>query len=180
MAHGIGLHAAHQEDKLLQHEREHRRKIWYCLYILDRLVALQLGGAVMIRDSEFSVDLPSESAEGGPEVSYLRHTTGLSKIIGEVIDRIYRPGQAAIHLDQLLETITVLDSMLLGWRNQLPSHLRFDHAHPFESNPILKRQVFPYYALSDCRGTSWESSFIISAPLYIVLACVWKVFITTN
>ena len=146
IAHGIGLHVADQEEGLPQQEVEQRRKVWYCLYILDRLVALQLGGAVMIRDSDFTVELPSETPDMGnfsPEISYLRHTAGLSQIIGEVIDRIYRPGQAAIHLDQLLGTISALDSMLLSWRNQLPSHLRFFNAHPFESNVMFKRQVIP-------------------------------------
>ena len=150
IAHGIGLHVAEQEEGLLRDEIEHRRKVWYCLYILDRLVALQLGGAVMIRDSDFTVDLPSETIDIGslsPEISYLRHTAGLSKIIGEVIDRIYRPGQAAIHLDQLLETVSALDSMLLSWRNQLPPHLRFFNAHPFENNVMFKRQVFPNFVL---------------------------------
>jgi hypothetical protein len=148
IAHGIGLHVAEQEEGLLQEEIEHRRKVWYCLYILDRLVALQLGGAVMIRDSDFTVRLPSDTLDIGslsPEISYLRHTAGLSKIIGDVIDRIYRPGQAAIHLDQLLETIAALDSMLLSWRNQLSPHLRFFNAHPFESNVMFKRQVVPKY-----------------------------------
>lgn len=75
IAHGIGLHIAEQEEGLLRDEIEHRRKVWYCLYILDRLVALQLGGAVMIRDSDFTVDLPSETIDMGslsPEISYLR------------------------------------------------------------------------------------------------------------
>lgn len=159
IAHGIGLHVADQETGLLQHEIEHRREVWYCLYILDRLVALQLGGAVMIRDSDFTVDLPSKNLGVGslsPEISYLRHTARLSRIIGEVIDGIYRPGQAAIHLDQLLETIATLDSMLLAWRHQLPPHLRFFNAHPFENNVMFKRQVHLPHSVRDCRGISWK------------------------
>jgi len=149
MAQGIGLHAAHEEGDLTQYDKERRRRIWYCLYIMDRLVALQLGGAVMIRDSDFSVDLPSEPVQfdqvsnlAPSDVSYLRHMVGLSKIIGDVIDHLYRSGQAVIRLEQLLETIHLLDNQVLAWRDQLPLHLRFDHAHPFEANAIFKRQVY--------------------------------------
>ena len=129
----------------------------------------------MIRDSDFTVDLPSETIDVGslsPEISYLRHTVGLSKVIGAVIDGIYRPGQAVIHLDQLLETIAALDSMLLSWRNQLPSHLRFFNAHPFESNVMFKRQVLPRRVRLRCRGTFWKSSFITFALSYTALASV--------
>jgi len=138
----------------------------------------------MIRDSDFTVDLPSETFDMGsisPEISYLRHTAGLSKIIGQVIDGIYRPGQAAIHLDQLLETIAGLDAMLLAWRYQLPPHLRFFNAHPFENNVMFKRQVLLTAVVeSDRRGISWKLNFIIFEPLYIVLAFVWKAFISTS
>lgn len=142
MAQSIGLHAAHKEADLSLHEKEQRRRIWYCMFILDRLVALQLGEAVMIRDSDFSVDLPSITSDGNSsEVLYLRHMVGLSTVIGYVIDHLYRPAQSVIRLEQLLETISFLDRELLGWRDKLPAHLRFDHAHPFEINAVFKRQV---------------------------------------
>jgi hypothetical protein len=160
MAHGIGLHAACQEVKFSQDEKKQRREVWYCLYILDRLVALQLGGAVMIRNSDFTVDLPFD--DNALEIAYLRHTAGLSKVIGEVIDRLYRPGQAAIHLDQLLETIGFLDNMLICWREQLPSQLRFDHAHPFESNPIFKRQVLLHFKYLIAEKLPWNQ--VSSSP----------------
>jgi Fungal specific transcription factor domain len=148
MAQGIGLHAASKEINLTAVEKESRRRIWYCLFILDRLVSLQLGGAVMIRDTDFTIDLPSITDESDPsEVLYVCHMVGLSKIIGYVIDLLYRPAQAVIRLEQLLETISFLDSELLGWRDKLPPHLRFDHAHPFETNEIFKRQV-----ISSCHG----------------------------
>lgn len=142
MAQGIGLHAAYKEADLSDREKERRRRIWYCLFILDRLVALQLGGAVMVRDTDFSVELPSASLDKDPsEVSYLCHMVGLSKVIGLAIDHLYRPAQAVIRLEQLLETISFLDRELLDWRDKLPVHLRFDHAHPFETNAVFKRQV---------------------------------------
>jgi Fungal specific transcription factor domain len=141
MAQGIGLHAASKEAAVEDvFERERRRRIWYCLFILDRLVALQLGGAVLIRDPDFSVDLPTAVNGDPPEAAYLCEMSRLSKVIGYVIDHLYRPAQSVIRLEQLLETIAVLDAELISWRDGLPPHLRFDRAHPFESNIIFKRQ----------------------------------------
>ena len=139
-----------KETNLSEIEKERRRRIWYCLFILDRLVALQLGGAPMVRDADFSVELPSIVLDGEPsEVSYLCHMVGLSKVIGFVIDHLYRPAQAVIPLERLLETISALDKELLDWRDGLPDHLRFDHAHPFEQNAVFKRQVYLYSELAD-------------------------------
>ena len=166
MAQGIGLHASSKEAGLSEHDKEQRRRIWFCLFILDRLVALQLGGAAMVRDSDFTVELPSAVMDGGEysEVSYLCHMVGLSKVIGYVIDLLYRPAQAVISLEQLLETISLLDKELLAWRDNLPAHLRFDHAHPFESNVTFKRQVLYLFTILVRRETFSESSFIIFAP----------------
>jgi len=141
MAQGIGLHAASKEADIEAPERERRRRIWYCLFILDRLVALQLGGAVLVRDSDFSVELPASLNGDPPEAAYLCEMVRLSKVIGYVIDHLYRPAQAVIRLEQLLETIAALDTELISWRDRLPPHLRFDRAHPFEGNVIFKRQV---------------------------------------
>ena len=144
MAQTIGLHAAYKNSEVSEQEKERRRRIWYSLFILDRLVALQLGGAVMIRDSDFSVELPSsqlDNATDNSELLYLRHMVGLSKVIGHVIDNLYRPAQAVIQLEQLLETVRYLDIELLEWRDQLPFHLRFDQSHSFEPSPLFKRQV---------------------------------------
>jgi Fungal specific transcription factor domain len=158
MAQGIGLHAAYKEADLTDHEKERRRRIWYCLFILDRLVALQLGGAVMVRDTDFSVELPSTALNGDlSEVSYLCHVVGLSRVISLVIDHLYRPAQTVIRLEQLLETIGFLDRELLDWRDKLPAHLRFDHAHPFETNAIFKRQVKRQSSLSnDSEKLPWN------------------------
>lgn len=148
MAQGIGLHARELEIGLTDREIDQRRRVWYSLYILDRLLALQLGGSVVIRHSEFTVELPLVTEEVSstmpPEVSYLRETTKLSAIIEDTTHNLYRPGQPAMGLDMLLETIALLDGKLLEWQAQLPRHLRFDHVHPFESNPVFKRQVVPF------------------------------------
>ena len=63
MGQSIGLHvdAAHKEDagnsKLIDHEL--RRRTWYSMFVLDRLLALQLGRPTAIHETDFAVILPS-------------------------------------------------------------------------------------------------------------------------
>ena len=64
---GIGLHvdsthkASHKrtthQPKLV--EQELRRRAWYSMYVLDRLLALQLGRPMAIQEEDFAVLLPS-------------------------------------------------------------------------------------------------------------------------
>ena len=63
MGQSIGLHvdAAYKEEsgnpKLIDHEL--RRRTWYSMFVLDRLLALQLGRPTAIHETDFAVMLPS-------------------------------------------------------------------------------------------------------------------------
>ena len=64
MSQGIGLHVstfqgarATSSEKV---ENELRRRTWYSLYVLDRLLALQLGRPVGIHTGDFDVEMPSQ------------------------------------------------------------------------------------------------------------------------
>lgn len=50
----------------MQHEKETRRRVWHCLYTVDRLVALQPSGAVILRDSDFIIELLSKLVQHNP------------------------------------------------------------------------------------------------------------------
>lgn len=63
MSQGIGLHVstfqgthATSSEKV---ENELRRRTWYSIYVLDRLLALQLGRPVGIHTGDFDVEVPS-------------------------------------------------------------------------------------------------------------------------
>ena len=89
MGQSIGLHvdAAYKEDvgnpKLIDHEL--RRRTWYSMFVLDRLLALQLGRPTAIHETDFAVMLPSrdEIPEFGissdPKSAYMDLGTDRSK-----------------------------------------------------------------------------------------------------
>lgn len=157
VAQSLGLHVegdqyAACETSLVS--RETCRRLWYSLFVLDRLVALQLGRPPAIADRNFNVQIPSrmggvdqlgdnldcdESQQEG-SMSYFLAVIEFSKIIGRVYDSLYGPRKA----DSAASTLSIIDGLdidLLNWKSSLPRSLRFDLPHTFESSITLKRQV---------------------------------------
>lgn len=130
-----------------------RRRVWYCLYILDQLVALQLSRPPAIRQGDFNVSLPARSddvpssdqtgttTEKDPWIGdYFVSMIQFSHIIGQVLRNLYSPMGALLN-EATLSTIERFDQTLLEWKLNLPRSLRFDLGHTFEKSVTFRRQV---------------------------------------
>lgn len=164
MGQSIGLHvelslnSSHAEPSWMR-DRAHWRRTWYSMYVLDRLLALQLGRPMAIHEADFQVELPSVTDEApfghisdeAPAESrrppcrymmdYFFEVIRFSQILGSVIRELYRPTQIDLSPDQMLQSTSDLDQRLLEWKTNLPRHLRFDLGHTFEKSISFKRQV---------------------------------------
>ena len=154
MGQSIGLHV---ESAPVASDRPHWRRTWYAMYVLDRLLALQLGRPMAIHEFDFQVELPAandqspfvpsgESGVPGPVahdhmMDYFIEVIRFSHIVGQVIRVLYRPSQIDLSPDQTLHSASNLDQRLLEWKANLPRHLRFDLGHTFEKSMSFKRQV---------------------------------------
>ena len=133
-----------------------RRRTWYSVYVLDRLVALQLGRPPAIHDSFCNTVLPSpaqeyratsESMDDNHEresqagvKDYFTAMINFSHLIGEVLEQLYGPHKTDL-LQKTMSIIQSCDQKLLQWRSLLPRRLRFDLGHTFDSSLMFKRQV---------------------------------------
>ncbi|KAI9742133.1 MAG: hypothetical protein M1834_000523 [Cirrosporium novae-zelandiae] len=158
MAQSIGLHVEDPGLKFTNRangeRREMGRRAWYSLYVLDRLLALQLGRPVAIHEKEYFVHLPtdntpaenmsdqiSSSSDSRPAVlMYFIQVIQFSRIIGRVVTEFYRPTQTEVSPDDLLSFTSLLDNELLSWKANLPRYLRFDLGHTFEQGDGFRRQ----------------------------------------
>ncbi|KAL2849919.1 fungal-specific transcription factor domain-containing protein [Aspergillus pseudoustus] len=163
MGQSIGLHVENSSNSLLSKEpwmkdRANCRRTWYAMYVLDRLLALQLGRPMAIHEADFQVNLPSTTDDApfctanGDATSQENHSTcehmmdyfiaviRFSHIIGLVIRELYRPSQIDFSPDQMLHSAATLDGRLTEWKMNLPRHLRFDIGHTFENSIPFKRQ----------------------------------------
>ncbi|KAJ5714029.1 uncharacterized protein N7483_011210 [Penicillium malachiteum] len=88
---GLGLHRTLPTDNLLTPiEREHRKRLWWTLYTLDRLCSSNLGFPVLASDSVIDVKLPTNEGLDGAELeefsdpAHLIANVKLAKITGQI------------------------------------------------------------------------------------------------
>ncbi|KAL4781663.1 fungal-specific transcription factor domain-containing protein [Aspergillus varians] len=160
MGQSLGLHVENSPNCTSSQEswmrdRAHWRRTWYSMYVLDRLLALQLGRPMAIHEADFQVDLPSltddapfspitdddnSNRASGHMMDYFLAVIRFSHILGLVIQELYRPSQVDLSPDQMLHSTAGLDQHLAQWKLNLPRHLRFDLGHTFEKSVSFKRQ----------------------------------------
>ncbi|KJZ78777.1 hypothetical protein HIM_01550 [Hirsutella minnesotensis 3608] len=157
-AQSIGLHVEYGGSQRLtgsqRSEAEKRRRVWYSVYVLDRLLSLQLGRPPAIHDDDFNVPLPSRVADSGIDWKgddleaedddpssgdYFLAVIGFSEIVGRVLRSSYCPRRSHVAAENLAKTKD-LDRQLVEWKTGLPRRLRFDLGHAFEKSVIFKRQ----------------------------------------
>lgn len=166
-AQAIGLHTETSASGPIQHVdesvRERRRCTWYSIYVLDRLLSLQLGRPPAIVDTFYNVPLPippedykasSYGFDDGYEQDktdgvedYFTAMIKFSHLIGDVLQQLYGPHKTQL-LHKTMHIIEECDHKLLRWRASLPRRLRFDLGHTFDSSIMFKRQVCSFSSIS--------------------------------
>lgn len=127
MAINLGLYQEVQDTSgLNETDREHRRRLWWSIYSLDRILSLKSGNPISILDEDIGVKMPSQQpgeADDSPVV-VLRYYTDLSRILGEITTLIYR---RTTHTGQsLTAAVHSILSSLTRWEDSLPKALRLE------------------------------------------------------
>ncbi|TPX14760.1 uncharacterized protein E0L32_005155 [Thyridium curvatum] len=128
MAISLGLHQEVSGPGLDETTKEHRRRVWWSIYSLDRIVSVKSGNPLTIQDEDIGIAMPSKlpsEPEYCPAV-VLRHYTELSRILGEVLSFIYRKTPKSG--SRLMESVRNIMMALAKWHRELPDGLRFDPA----------------------------------------------------
>ncbi|KAF5370087.1 hypothetical protein D9758_001267 [Tetrapyrgos nigripes] len=137
----LGLHRSPRRLTISPIEKETRRKIWWGVYSLDRMLAVALGRPLGINDSDCDVEFPVEvDDEDLPEyfqgasmnskpLSLMSGSVALTKLYqigGRVLREVYALENCKDSLEperkaELQKTIEVLDNELTQWCNDLPA-----------------------------------------------------------
>lgn len=128
MAITLGLHQESASKELSEEIKEHRRRVWWSVYSLDRIQSVKSGNPITIHDEDIGVALPSKLPHE-PDYSaavVLRHYTKLSQICGEVTVNIYR--RTPKSGSTLMASVQRIIMGLSKWHQELPEELRFDPA----------------------------------------------------
>ncbi|KAF3051000.1 Transcriptional activator [Didymella keratinophila] len=126
MAISLGLHQEVAGANLDETALEHRRRVWWSIYSLDRIVSVKSGNPLTIQDEDIGISMPSKlpsEPDYCPAV-VLRHYTELSRILGEVLTCIYRKTPKSG--SRLMASVRNIIMSLNKWYRELPDGLRFD------------------------------------------------------
>ncbi|KAH5152991.1 hypothetical protein HBH69_131510 [Parastagonospora nodorum] len=129
----IGLHRqAAESPAFTAIEREHRRRLWWTVYIFDRSTCSKLGQPVTIQDSDIDVAVPSTDGLSLADHKYLGSSAdhliafiNLAKITGYIMNDVHVPS-AKVNGEKLVKNVRSILGKLRNWDSHVPARLRWD------------------------------------------------------
>lgn len=126
MAIALALHQEIRSTQLDDVQKERRRRVWWSVYSMDRILTIKSGNPIMVQDEDIGVAMPSRlthEAQYGPWI-VLRCYTELSKILTRIMHHVYRSTQKTG--SNLMASVQNILASLSAWNRDLPSELRFN------------------------------------------------------
>ncbi|KKZ61729.1 hypothetical protein EMCG_03758 [[Emmonsia] crescens] len=126
MAISLGLHQEVSDDSLDDHAREHRRRLWWSVYSMDRILCVKSGNPLTIADEDIGV-LPPSRLPDEPKLcpaTVLLHYTELSRILGKIMKNVYRTPRTTAY--NLVSSVQSILAELTQWQSNLPQALQCD------------------------------------------------------
>ncbi|KAF7121766.1 hypothetical protein CNMCM5793_009319 [Aspergillus hiratsukae] len=130
----IGLNHNIPESQLIDPvERQHRVRIWWTIYIFDRMWGSKMGMPSQILDDDIHVDMPSRISpaqlhdEQFSDPDYQTANIELARIVGETIAKLYSRRK---YSETFLQRVQKLLKALKNWVDTLPEHLRLNESDP--------------------------------------------------
>ncbi|KAK3990400.1 fungal-specific transcription factor domain-containing protein [Cladorrhinum sp. PSN332] len=143
----MGLHlnmpSTHLDDAAI---REHRNRLWWTAYMLDRLHATKLGCPPGIQDEHVQVDFPSTAASVSSDdfadpclqAAYAKLATISMNVVQSIYNGQPRDRTPAILFQKVQQRLKELN----GWVQDLPSHLRLDaELRPWTNYDVLSMHL---------------------------------------
>lgn len=130
MAISLGMHQEVTNSDMDEVELEHRRRAWWSVYSMDRVLSVKAGNPISIQDEDIEANWPSplpalDVDPAHPKI--LAHYTKLSRVLGRVGEGIYR--QRHKSGSTLLATIQSIFGDLEQWLRDIPPELKLDFSN---------------------------------------------------
>ncbi|KAF5685429.1 transcription activator [Fusarium denticulatum] len=144
----LGLHLNVPQHQLNPELQEHRNRIWWTAYILDRAWAWMLGKPVSIEDDDIGVAIPSASAlstesaaQDFADTEYLTAGIHLANLGAQITASVY---SRRAHRDPFSCRMRQALQDLGGWLQELPDPLRtaMDQVPPNAAIPIITLYLY--------------------------------------
>lgn len=149
----LGLHVDSQSDTLSRSEIEHHRRLWWTVYMFERMLSSKAGLPLSFTDYTISTALPAdiddETAEDKNNHYVFRKAELISncvtivKINAQILSKLYQRQPET----NIIITLKVVIKQLLEWRNNLSDSLQVDFTQKDEDFKIsrLSTNMFTEY-----------------------------------
>ncbi|OQD83111.1 hypothetical protein PENANT_c018G10763 [Penicillium antarcticum] len=128
-------------------DRQHRTRLWWGIYVFDRMYGSKVGWPIQIADEDIHVKMPSTVPgdihnEEFSDTEFLTASIQLARITGQVIDRVYSRKK---HPESFLQREQKLLISLKQWACALPPNIRLNC-----EGPILKNVISLHLQFNQC------------------------------
>lgn len=111
--------------------REHRKRLWWTAYVLDRTCCSKLGHPASISDEDIIVDLPSsdglEEAPDFEDVDYILKSIELAGLSQQTRQQLYSRRKHHVPFSQRVQTTL---KKITKWMETLPPQLQLENGTP--------------------------------------------------
>jgi len=134
----LGWHVDADKENLNRFELEHRRRIWWTVYMYERMLSSKAGLPLSFADASVSTELPSDfdmrlvdfpkdekdvrAYYIFPPNEYIKNCVTITQINAIILSALYTK-QPTVNI---LPVVSDLVHKLLSWKNSLPDFLKVD------------------------------------------------------
>ncbi|KAF2223017.1 fungal-specific transcription factor domain-containing protein [Elsinoe ampelina] len=135
MHHSIPQHQTVDVAKM-----EHRTRMWWTVYVLDRMSSAMMSHPISIPDTDIDIQLPSDprtipALANNTDLidhEFLIATIKLARILGDIASSLYTRAKAQ---RSSLHRVQTLLKSLQTWHDNLPKHLQLPKSTPIQTVP---------------------------------------------
>ncbi|KAI3405873.2 PUT3 [Candida oxycetoniae] len=139
----LGWHVDADKENINRFELEHRRRIWWTVYMYERMLSSKAGLPLSFADDSVSTELPMDlktdlSSGFGtknssddvkelyifPSADYINNCVTITQINALILSSLYTKQPTY----NILPIVSDLVHRLISWRNSLPDHLDVDYS----------------------------------------------------
>lgn len=128
----LGWHVDAEKSGLNQFELEHRRRVWWTVYMYERMLSSKAGLPLSFSDESVSTELP-QNLQGKlptldcyifPPAEYINNCVLITQINALILSQLYTR-QPTVNI---LPVVSELVNKLLSWKSALPDFLQINYS----------------------------------------------------
>lgn len=145
----LGMHVDSQSDTLPACELEHHRRLWWTVYMFERMSSSKAGLPLGLTDNTISTELPQDIKVDNPNYIFFRaeaitNCVKIVRINAKILNQMYQRQPSS----NILPIIQNIFKQLVQWRNQLSDFSQVDFSQEddkFEISRVAANLFTEYF-----------------------------------